>query len=1054
MSNTRIYFITSKESSTAEQEYYTESPGFNDFKREYEKKIKIDGKDFDVTINSFNINKKDLIKNKETDSYVLNVNLKVSGIFSFYIYSKSFIIVEIKNHFIYGFKLDDLPTLFSDGKPPQSIAFSKMEQLNLYIEFLNKVHSEPGDILSNDFCEETIECIIKDKKFYFDFALELLEYYKNTKNMIKILDCFETKNCEIPINFKANKYEATLEQIESNPKMYTEFCFGDGEDIKIKKKFYTLLVYFRMAFHEEKEKLKILINSKDLLSLFAEIIIQNEKLYQIVEFAEDGLIKEIMSQRKVPFDCIKKIIATSNSVEKLLSFIEDNYDIIYKKCCKERLSRIERSNTYTDLNRKPHLEDMRTKKFFDKLEIKEKKETTTQEKLINFFKKEEDAHHISPKKYQIILFNEKYGDLYLKYKEAEIFRINNSIYICLRNDKKFGDFKKKEKRKIASEQNEQYLQKIFKDINEYEKTDYGIYIYSENENYDFFKKNSNENKVKSFMPLKLFDGIELKTFDNKALQKWNELRTKVFELKDIKYDLETNNIIQNIENLDEFDTFLKIMYEDKDYNYDNLYEKKFISYLRDKFLSLISKSKNHDFFSRIASTLIYKYDQLDLGPECLISEIEKKIYKYAELGLKFKPLNTDKEKRINEKDINKIYVYLTNNYNISSENLINHMADYITNNNKIPMVKNLTNIKEKIIPVIFQKIDNCFTERMLYDNCSNNTYFKLLNDMNKEGYAQYAGNNIPNILRILNNLLSGTVPYELMNNIYNYNQKDFEIKISILLFNNKSKINNFFEIIRNYINNIKKNLKNLTELKEIIEKYYSWKYEFNRNISLIDKTVNSLKNGLLNEFKKTPTKDDLDILNKIYNENNFHKKYIMKDSLVFKYENIVQGNYRREIDKVFKNVSEKFNELGVLFDEKWQSKIKDETICDYFDIIKQTEEDGKNKSTTVDEKIKKDLQILSNYHCTYKDNLEINKLRDEIMYHINFIRIKSILNEMKSYCDSRKTPTNNEYKIKLQTAEMVLSPETHSDIDNVLDSLLLEKMKGYHLSNKPLKAIA
>ena len=136
---------------------------------------------------------------------------------------------------------------------------------------------------------------------------------------------------------------------------------------------------------------------------------------------------------------------------------------------------------------------MGTKKFFDKLE---KKETTTQEKLINFFKKEEDAHHISPKKYQIILFNEKYGDLYLKYKEAEIFRINNSIYICLRNDKKFGDFKKKEKRKIASEQNEQYLQKIFKDINEYEKTDYGIYIYSENENYDFFKKNSNENKVK------------------------------------------------------------------------------------------------------------------------------------------------------------------------------------------------------------------------------------------------------------------------------------------------------------------------------------------------------------------------------------------------------------------------------------------------------------------------------------------------------------------------------------------------------------------------------
>lgn len=1045
MSNTRNYFITSKEIDTPEQEFYTESPGFNDFRREYEKKIKIDGKDFNISINSFNINKKDLIKGKETDAYELIVNLKVSGIFSNYIYSsKPFTFVEIKNHFIYGFKLDDKPGLFSDYKPPRSIAFSKIEQLNLYLEFLNKVHSEPGDILSNDFCEETIESIIKDKKFYFDFALELLEYCKNTKNMIKILESFETKNCEIPTNFNASKYEATLEQIESNPKMYTEFCFGDGEDIKIKKKFYTLLAYFRLAHSEEKEKLKNLINKEDLLSLFAEIIVQNEKLYLLVEFAEDDLIKEIMKQKKVPFDCIKKIIATSNSVEKLLSFLRNYFDIIYKKCCKECLSRIERSNTYTEA----HLENETKifRKMFDILEKKEK-ESTIQEKLIKLFKKEEDAHHISHKKYQIILFNEKYGDLYLKYKEAELFRINDSIYICLRNDKKFEDFKKKEITKIASEQNGQYLQNLSQDISEYEKTDYGIYIYSENEDNDKNRKNSNESNVKSFMPLKLLDGIDLETFSDKNLKKWNKLRTKVFELKDSKYDLETYNIIQNIKNLDEFDTFLKIMYDDKDYNYEYSYEKEFILYLKDKFLSLIYKSKNHEYFSRIASTLIYKCDQLDLGPEYLISDIEKPIYKYDKLLLK------SKEKQINENDINKIYEYLTNNYYISSKNLINHMADYIIDKNKISMVKNLTNIKEKIIPVIFAKIDNCITDKMLYDNWSNNTYFKLLNDMNTEGYAQYAENNIPNISKILNNLLLGMVSYKLINRIYSSNQKGFVTKISILIFSNESKKKTLFETIRNYLNNINKNLKNLAELKETIEKHYSWKYEFYRNISLIDKTVNSIQKGLLNEFKKAPTKDDLDKLNNIYRENDFHRKYIMKDSLVFKHENIVQGNYRSEIDKVFKNVSEKFNELGVLFEKKWQNNIKDETICEYFDIIKQTEEDEKKKATIVDEKLQKDLQILANYHCKYKDYSEINKIRDEIMYYINFIKIKSILNEMKSYCDSKKTPTNNEYKIKLQNAEMVLRPDTCSDIDNLMDSLVFEKMKGYQISNNPLKTI-
>ena len=58
--------------------------------------------------------------------------------------SKPFTFVEIKNHFIYGFKFDDKPGLFSDNKPPRSIPFSKIEQLNLYLEFLNKVHSEPG----------------------------------------------------------------------------------------------------------------------------------------------------------------------------------------------------------------------------------------------------------------------------------------------------------------------------------------------------------------------------------------------------------------------------------------------------------------------------------------------------------------------------------------------------------------------------------------------------------------------------------------------------------------------------------------------------------------------------------------------------------------------------------------------------------------------------------------------------------------------------------------------------------------------------------------------
>ena len=383
------------------------------------------------------------------------------------------------------------------------------------------------------------------------------------------------------------------------------------------------------------------------------------------------------------------------------------------------------------------------------------------------------------------------------------------------------------------------------------------------------------------------------------------------------------------------------------------------------------------------------------------------------------------------------------------------MANYIIRNNNIPIIKKLKNIKEKIIPIIFAKIDNCIKDTMLYDNKPINTYFILLNDMNEEGYSQYAGKNISNISRILKNLESGMVSYELMNSIYNYNSRKelFEKKISILLFSNESKIAYLIKIVKNYLNNINKNLINLAELKAIIEKYYSWKYEFNRNISLIDTCVNSLKKGLLNQITKAPTKDDLHKLNKIYVENDFHKKYIMKDSLVLIYENKILGNNRREIDNAFNNVIKKYNELKVLFDKNWQTKIKDETIHNYYDIIQQTEKDEKSKTTSLEEKLKKDLQILSKYHCSNINDSEINKLRDDIIFRIDCIDIQSFLNKKISYWNSRNTHSNQPKIIKLNNAIENFNPEDISDNGKIKSIVFLENANAHQLSEKLLSII-
>ena len=552
MSKYKIYFISSYEKDIP-TEFYTETPGFNNFHKEYTEKKKHNGKDFIISINSFNVVKEYLIKNKEIDEYELTVKLKLSGYFSYYIYSKSLSFAEIKNHFIYGFKLDDLKTIIFDGKAPNSYILSKKEQLELYIRYLNIVNSEPGSTLSNDFCEETINCIIKDKKFDLDIYLELLQYYKNTKNIFKILDNFEIKNCEIPKDLKADKYESLLEEIKSNQEMYTKYCFEDEDDNKIKKKFYTLLLYFRLANTKEKEKPKTSIDEKDLWQLFAEIINKNEKLYPIVEIPEEGLIKEIMNQKKISYDLVKKIIVSFNSVEQLLSFIDQNYDIIFKNCQEEC------SNMMEIINKKT------------------KNKLTDKENLLKYLESQENENHISHKKYKIILFNQNFWNQYFNDEIVRLYMINKSIYICLRNDKKFDEFKGKKTEQINNLKNEQFLQYLSNDINEYEKDNYGIYIYPEN-----------ENKIILYWFLNIFDRIELNTFKKEDLNEWNKIKRKVFELKDIRYNLESNNIIKGIKNLDELDKFINIIYSDNDYNFEPSYEKKLISALGKKFLLLYS----------------------------------------------------------------------------------------------------------------------------------------------------------------------------------------------------------------------------------------------------------------------------------------------------------------------------------------------------------------------------------------------------------------------------------------------------------------------------------
>ena len=93
----------------------------------------------------------------------------------------------------------------------------------------------------------------------------------------------------------------------------------------------------------------------------------------------------------------------------------------------------------------------------------------------------------------------------------------------------------------------------------------------------------------------------------------------------------------------------------------------------------------------------------------------------------------------------------------------------------------------------------------------------------------------------------------------------------------------------------------MEELEEINEDYYFWKDKFKKTISLIDKVTNAIKKGFQNEKIKAKIKSNFETLIKEYDKNDFHKKYIIKDSLVFKHEYRIIGKNYRDIDKIFKN---------------------------------------------------------------------------------------------------------------------------------------------------------
>ena len=984
--NNIFFILTYPENYNGYLELSTGDPGYRYLRTVHSKKINYNKQVYLALVYAFNFIPKKLKRDKETDKYSLNIILKEKSILSItaFTYKGSIEFKEIRNNFIYNLKFENS---FLNSQPPTSLyTLSKIDKIKLYEEALLKLQSEPGDSLSNEFSADTIDSIIKDKIFDIECFLNLLVYCHTTKKIIDLLKQFKIENCEFKKDINVNYYSPVLDKIESEPEKYTKHSNKNDEIISCTNNFYDLLLVYRM--HYEKYKLKILLKRKELWNYYAEKINFNEQLFPLVSDIEEEFIKIIMKQQKLSFELIKEIIYSLNTFEKIILFIENYLDIIKGILKKEEFHKMVRSNSSSNLknidkNLLKNINDLPTEKLRNNLNaiLKQKKN----------------------RKYQFILFDNEYWDENFKFDKIKLFLINDSLIICEKNSKKFKEFKARTNYNISKLNNKEILNYLRKDIDNYDKMNYVIYYYKMKP-FSLFNK-TNIIILENANVYTIFDNIKLNGLDEGFFKKWNIMKEELYNLRDIRYNLNPKDIIERVNNMNDFELILKLFYIGDAYNnninYEKSYEKKLVNLLFYKLLYLIENNIINNNIHQNASFI------LNLLIEIYEEEKEKNYYSL----LFMEKIESIIPEKIIIYEIYKLFSATCKNIpNV----IINHMADYLINQKEISIIKQLNNIKNRLISSMLFKIDHNINEKILYDNNNKlNNYFQLLKKFEEEkivqNYLLYI-KDLVHISEILDNINNGKPSFQLINSIFNNysNKKIFQNKLSILLFNDKKREYIYINKITNYLNTIKNEIKYIKESIEINKEFYKSIFEHKDEDYLLKKILDKIEKGNLNIIYDIEIKKDLDKIHKIFPDT--FKRYIMKNSLYFKHELTCNREHYKNVEEIFVQMKEDFEELKLLFEKNWESKIMREKILKYYNEIYKND---KNL-------LKGEIKVLMNYHDVYITDQEIIIIIDKIflyylkqsnLYNINYC-LNLIQNETESYFKEYKT-------ILLEMKEMI-----------------------------------
>jgi len=489
--NDKVFFIISNQSKLDELIEYSlsKSNGLQNFNSILKKTAKYKREDFTTYVFYFDIFPNELTdrdKDIKTKKYKAKIFLKYQR----NNFEANILFKEDKSNFIYDFKFEDYKGWTGNKSPPISINYSKTEQIKIFNEALKILKVKQVDKLYKNLITDS-QCYIIGQKYYFDFYLEVLKSCYSQNEVKTLLMMFKLARIMLPEKMEAKQYLSILNIIEKKPSVILKHCSEKDNKEKYLKAFYTILLFFRMNY--DQEKVQELLNKKDLNKYFVEILPINYQYFTNIEVPEEIII-QVLKQENLSYKTIFGILFYIHSIEKILSVINDNSDII--------------ADCYINENQKIIMSELANPKQTDDLN----KIIDEIEKILNY--------QLKAKKI-FISFDEEFWKIYIQYNDKKNLKnlvlINKALLLCQKADKNFNPDKLTLKMRIhttgllAIEKGELKNEELIDFI----------------ENDDIYFKDRNY-ESKGFRPLTVLKGIYLEKADDKFFDIWN--KSSIFKI--------------------------------------------------------------------------------------------------------------------------------------------------------------------------------------------------------------------------------------------------------------------------------------------------------------------------------------------------------------------------------------------------------------------------------------------------------------------------------------------------------------------------------------------